>query len=69
MVAQYENISGSAVSVPVVGRDVDPGETVYVPDDVLLAPSYFRLVGAPAGLVESSTPVLDTFAVVPGEGE
>ena len=69
MVAQYENISGSAVSVPVVGRDVNPGEAVYVPDDVLLAPSYFRLVGAPAGLAESSAPVLDTFAVAPVEGE
>ena len=69
MVAQYENISGSAVSVPVVGRDVDAGETFYAPDDALLSSNYFRQVGAPAPLTESSVPVLDTFAVAPVEGE
>jgi hypothetical protein len=70
-VARWENISGSAVSVPVAGRDVEGGDVVDVPDDVVLPSNYFRLEGAPAEapLVESSEPVLDTFAVAPVEGE
>jgi hypothetical protein len=70
-VARWENISGSAVSVPVVGRDVDVDDVVDVPDDVVLPSNYFRLEGAPAPspLVESPVPVVDTFAVVPVEGE
>jgi hypothetical protein len=70
-VARWENISGSAVSVPVVGRDVDADDVVDVPDDVVLPSNYFRLEGAPvpAPRVESPVPVVDTSAVVPVEGE
>jgi hypothetical protein len=70
-VARWENISGSAVSVPVAGRDIEDGDVIDVPDDVVLPANYFRLEGAPAPapLVKSSVPVVDTSAVVPVEGE
>jgi hypothetical protein len=71
-VARWENISGSAVSVPVVSRDVEAGDVVEVPDDVVLPSNYFRLEGTSASdpLVEQPAPVVDTFAVVPiDEGE
>ena len=45
---RWTNHSGTTVNVPVVGRDVDDGEEIDVPDDVLLPPNYFREVGAPA---------------------
>jgi hypothetical protein len=70
-VARWENHSGSTVSVPAAGRDVDADEVVEVPDDVVLPSNYFRLEGAPApeSLVEVPDPVLDTFTVAPVEGE
>ena len=58
--ARWENHSGTAISVPVVGRDVDAGEIVTVPDDVLLPENYFRRVE-----VEGS--VQETFVVQEGE--
>lgn len=69
MVAQYENISGSAVSVPVVGRDVSPGEAVYVPDDVVLPPNYFQPLGASPELAATARFANEAFAVTPVEGE
>jgi hypothetical protein len=70
-VTRWENHSGSTVSVPVAGRDVDAGDVVEVPDDVVLPSNYFRLEGAPtpAPLVEVPDPVVDTFTVAPVEGE
>ena len=41
---RWENYSGEAVSVPVVGKDVTAGEIVDVPDDVLMPTNYFRPV-------------------------
>ena len=69
MVAQYENVSGSTVSVPAVGRDVDPGEAVHVPDDVVLPPNYFQPLNAAPELVATARLANEAFAVTPVEGE
>ena len=67
--ARWENHSGSAVSVPVVNRDVDDGEVVDVPDDVVLPSNYFRLVGeaAPAEAVPAYAAPIEV--TLTGEGE
>ena len=41
---RWLNHSGTAVSVPVVGRDVEDGEEVEVADDVILPANYFRVI-------------------------
>ena len=65
--ARWENYSGSAVSVPAVGRDVEVGEVVEVPDDVILPSNYFRVEGAPVEVpVVVPAPVIDA---PQGEGE
>ena len=50
---RWENHSGSAISVPVVGRDVADGEVVEVPDDVVLPANYFRVVEARKATVKA----------------
>ncbi len=40
--ARWVNYSGSAVSVPAIQRDVDAGEEIEVPDDLLLPANIFR---------------------------
>ena len=47
----WVNHSGTAVNVPVVGHDVEDGEEVDVPDDVILPANYFQVVGDPADAV------------------
>lgn len=42
--ARWVNHSGTAVNLPLVGRDIYEGEEVDVPDDVLLPEGYFRRV-------------------------
>ncbi len=39
---RWVNYSGSAVSVPAIQRDVDAGEEIEVPDDLLLPANIFR---------------------------
>lgn len=65
--AHWFNHSGTTLNVPVVGRDVDDGETVEVPDDVILPANYFRLVGD-QGNVQESVPA-PAPAVAQGEEE
>lgn len=45
---RWENHSGTAVSVPIVGRDVDAGDVVEVPDDITMPANYFRIVDSHA---------------------
>ena len=47
---RWVNHSGTAVNVPLVGHDVDDGEEIDVPDDVILPSGYFQVVGAPANI-------------------
>ena len=51
---RWVNHSGTAVNVPVAGRDVENGEEVDVPDDVILPANYFSAVGAAADTVAAS---------------
>ena len=46
--ARWLNHSGSTVNVPLVGRDVNDGEEIEVPDDAILPANYFSVVGEPA---------------------
>jgi hypothetical protein len=49
-VTVWKNVSGSAVSVPVVGRDVANQEVVHVSDDTILPVGYFSLVDVPSNV-------------------
>ena len=55
---RWLNHSGTAVSVPVVGRDVYDGEEVEVPDDAILPANYFSIVEDVPNIVPESAPVV-----------
>jgi len=46
-VTVWKNVSGSAISVPIIGRDVANLETVSVHDDIIMPTDYFNVVAVP----------------------
>jgi hypothetical protein len=51
----WKNVSGSSISVPVIGRDVAHQETVTVPDNTIMPGGYFSTVAVPTNVITDAS--------------
>ena len=67
--SRWRNHSGTAINVPVLGRDVEDGEEVEVPDDVVLPSNYFVQEGGHPPVASNPPFVFDVDSTDSTEGE